>query len=155
MLSLGCFEQYSDRALVFSVNSTGSSTGEFFQRRDQYTLLRCRCRGDHGREQLVCQLACMSVVQLIYPGAELLDPVEQVKRGCLTERASRFVKNQYAGPSQQGTSQGESLPLAAGQLTGGRAQGFRQSVWERCDKRAELKKIDDFFQLPNADAWIP
>ena len=83
------------------------------------------------------------------------NPVEDRKLRWRVQRGSRFVKNQYAGPSQQGTSEGESLPLATGQLTGGRAQGLRQSVWERCDKRAELKKIDDYFQLPNADEWIP
>jgi hypothetical protein len=83
------------------------------------------------------------------------NPTEDRKLRWRVQRGSRFVKNQDARLSQQGTSQGESLPLATGQLTGGRAQGFRQSVWERCDKRAELKKTDDFFQLQNPDAWIP
>src|ERR1700738_3864042 len=68
---------------------------------------------------------------------------------------SRFVQNQYAGPSQQRTSQGESLPLATGQVTGRGPEWLRQSVWERCDKRAEFKKIDDRFKLTNADESIP
>src|SRR5208283_6141787 len=83
------------------------------------------------------------------------NPVEERKLRWRVQRGSRFVKNQYAGPSQQCTSQGESLPLATGQLTPGRAQRLTQSVWERCDKRAELKKIDHCFQLQSADEWIP